>query len=103
MRNEMKPGASIPRDSWSPDRTSRWSVLIALVAILVPTLGSGLGVYVNFDRRITHLESHTASLEKEEEDQKADVRESLKNIEQKLDRLIYNQAGLWSESSRGQK
>lgn len=88
----MKPGASIPRDSWSPDKTPRWSVLLAVLALLVPTLGSGLGVYVNLDRRVTHLESHTASLEKEEVEQKADVRESLKNIEQKLDRLLYDQA-----------
>ena len=38
MRNELKPGASIPRDSWSPEKSSRLSVLLAMLALLVPTL-----------------------------------------------------------------
>jgi len=66
-------------------------------------LGSGVGVYLNFDQRITSLESQTTHLEKEEAEQKADVHESLRNIEQKLDRILYNEAGAWSESQRSIK
>jgi len=103
MRNELRPGASIPRDSWSPEKASRLSVVLAMLALLVPTLGSGVGVYLNFDQRITNLESQTTHLEKEETEQKADVHESLRNIEQKLDRLLYNEASAWAESQRNIK
>ena len=103
MKNEMKPGASIPPDSWSPDKSSRLSVLVAMLALLVPTLGSGISVYLNCDQRITNLESQTIHLEKDEAEQKADVHERLTNIEQKLDRLLYEQAGVWSEPQRSIK
>ncbi|MFP4889309.1 hypothetical protein [Paraburkholderia sp. EG304] len=83
---------------WSFDKSVNLPTLLTLVAMLVASLGSGFGIYLNFDRRISSLEDRTSHVEKDQDEQKSDNKEQLKAINEKLDRLLYDRAGVRPET-----
>jgi len=83
---------------WSFDKSVNLPTLLTLVAMLAASLGSGFGIYLSFDRRISSLEDRTNHIEKDQSDQKTDNKEALKAINEKLDRLLYDRAGVRPET-----
>ncbi|WP_213761984.1 hypothetical protein [Caballeronia sp. dw_19] len=100
MENELQPMAGAQENGrpWTFDRSVNLPTLLTLVAMLVATLGSGFGIYLNFDRRISRLEDRTDHVEKTQDEQKADNKEQLTRINEKLDRLLYDRAGVRPET-----
>lgn len=97
----MKPGASVPRRNGAPRRPLRVPVLVAFLTFLVPTFGSGINAYINLDHRLTSVETNVYQLTRDQADQKAEVRDSLRRIDQKLDHLLYGAVSNWGDANRG--
>lgn len=99
MNQERQPGV-LSRDGrqWSFDKSVNLPTLLTLVAMLAASLGSGFGIYLSFDRRISSLEDRTNHIEKDQSEQKSDNKEALKSINEKLDRLLYDRAGVRPET-----
>lgn len=99
MNQERQPGVlSDDGRQWSFDKSVNLPTLLTLVAMLAASLGSGFGIYLSFDRRISSLEDRTNHIEKDQSDQKTDNKEALKAINEKLDRLLYDRAGVRPET-----
>lgn len=100
VNQERQPGAVLRSDGrqWSFDKSVNIPTLMTLVALLAGCLGSGFGLYLSFDRRISSLEDRTSHVEKDQSEQKSDNKEQLKAINEKLDRLLYDRAGVRPET-----
>jgi hypothetical protein len=82
---------------WSFDKTVNLPTLMTLVVMLSTSIASGFAIYMNFDHRITGLEGRVTQAEKRLDEQKSDNKEQLKAINEKLDRLLYDRAGVRRE------
>jgi hypothetical protein len=100
VNQERQPGAVLRSEGrqWSFDKSVNIPTLLTLVALLAGCLGSGFGLYLSFDRRISSLEDRTNHIEKDQSEQKSDNKEQLKAINEKLDRLLYDRAGVRPET-----